>query len=260
MQRKNRWKVALGMLVVALDLAALVAWAGETELLGLVEVGLPEVIGVSALAALITAWGNWSALRRLSPSFRFRELHIHLSRELRETREELGRRTDERRTERGLYVDRKPLALKLKDLGILSPNPQDEAAWLEFLVSISSFSERGNIRRARKAYGGSVHSEVWEQSKRNRANWSDPNMSPEVARSSVGVYLSLCRERVLSQENLNREYAVKATGVITFAATLFVFGHFLGRMGRPAIAGEGADWRNGALRDSNCCHGPKYDY
>ncbi len=224
MQKKNHWKVVLGILIVTVDIAALAAWVADTELLGLVTVGLPEIIGVSTLAALIFAWANWPSLKRLSPSVRFRELHALIDTELRVTRRELESGGALRRSDTGLGVDRTPLAFKLEELGIFSPHPQDQGTWMEFLLIMSTLSEHGYTKRARQAYGNPGLREKWEQGKIDITNWRDPFMSSEVARSSASVYLSLCRERMLSQENLNREYAVKATGVITFAATLFVLG------------------------------------
>ena len=42
--------------------------------------------------------------------------------------------------------------------------------------------------------------------------------------ASVKIYLELCRERIASQDNTNREFTTKATGVIAFGATIFVVG------------------------------------
>ena len=38
---------------------------------------------------------------------------------------------------------------------------------------------------------------------------------------NLQIYLQLCKDRALNQENLNREYSVKALGIVTFAATIF---------------------------------------
>ena len=38
---------------------------------------------------------------------------------------------------------------------------------------------------------------------------------------NLQIYLQLCKDRTLNQENLNREYSVKALGIVTFAATIF---------------------------------------
>ncbi|MCY3487578.1 MAG: hypothetical protein OXH34_03985 [Bacteroidetes bacterium] len=40
-------------------------------------------------------------------------------------------------------------------------------------------------------------------------------------RRNLQTYLQLCKDRTLNQENLNREYSVKALGIVTFAATIF---------------------------------------
>ena len=52
----------------------------------------------------------------------------------------------------------------------------------------------------------------------------DPKHISEYIEENVVAYLQFGKERLASQENLNREFSTKALGITTFGATLFAIG------------------------------------
>lgn len=44
------------------------------------------------------------------------------------------------------------------------------------------------------------------------------------SRPNIQTYLELCKDRTLNQQNLNREFSVKALGIITYSTTLIGLG------------------------------------
>lgn len=68
----------------------------------------------------------------------------------------------------------------------------------------------------------------------------DPKHINEYIGENVDTYLQFGKERLASQENLNREFSIKALGITTFGATLFA-------IGASRYLGKNIHWMEGLL-------------
>ena len=169
-------------------------------------------------------WAKWPWPIRVRPTARFRALHPQIKRELRATREELDESGQPGRSLATRIEARVALELQLEKIGVRSPHNQGQHAWFEFLVVIADLSQRRRLRQARAAFPVTDSVTELESEDVIAIHPDDFEEGLAPARDSAEVFLAQCQNRVLSQERFNRECAVKAMGIVTFAASMLVFG------------------------------------
>ena len=183
-----------------------------------------QSVSSAALGYLMPAWTlkPWPIVGRAAT--RFKALHVQIKRELRSTRADLEGDVSTGRTAAELIEDRLPLAFKLKELGIQAPPHQEQQLWLEFIVLIADLSRTGRVKQAREEFAVLSAERKFESEDQFAMDPGDYEDSIETARDCADSFLAQCQNRVLSQERINREFAVKAMGIVTFAASMLVFG------------------------------------
>ena len=129
------------------DIWAGVAWAWETRLNLLEQLGPPEYAAFITLCTGAMMAINWPWINRLRPSVRFAALVDDLKSALRT----FGPLNDDRfLLDPMVKYERECLAEKLAALGIATPDVNDSRAWADLLPKLLLDAQFGRIKKARQ--------------------------------------------------------------------------------------------------------------
>ena len=96
--------------------------------------------------ALLTLW-HWPKINACRAKTRFAALHSGIMEELERTETHLG--LPMVAYEGGRLAKRAELALKLLNLGVNTPQAQDDLTWLNILPALAGYASVGQIKKAR---------------------------------------------------------------------------------------------------------------